>query len=332
MGDELRRQPQDVNGGLRVRAGVNCIGNSHADTSVANAVFGGDDDVVGGGGGDHQGVEGRARTNVPQRDVDAGSGQVCGRFGGGAIEFADGQNADVFVIICEQLKCGQAAADFAFANLASPALGVANGDGAAVGELQRIAQVEQRFADTAKPIFDLVVNNAGFGSSGLVHELDSDRLSDEIRLNVLALTRISHAAVRAMLPRGLGYLLNVSSVASFQPSPGLAVYAATKAYVTSFTEALHEELRSTGIRVTALCPGLTKTEFQSISNTSGFESKFPEYMWTSVESVAKAGLDGVAKGTPIVVPGALYKALSAVTAVMPRGATRWLSSVVSQLR
>lgn len=195
-----------------------------------------------------------------------------------------------------------------------------------------IAQVEQRIADASKPIIDLVVNNAGFGSSGLVRELDVDRLSDEIRLNILALTRISHAAVRAMLPRGLGYLLNVSSVASFQPSPGLAVYAATKAYVTSFTEALHEELRSTGIRVTALCPGLTKTEFQSISNTSGFESKFPEYMWTSVESVAKAGLLGVAKGTPIVVPGALYKALSAVTAVMPRGVTRWLSSVVSQLR
>lgn len=200
--------------------------------------------------------------------------------------------------------------------------------GTAVG----IARVEQRIADTTKSIIDLVVNNAGFGSSGLVQDLDVDRLSDEIRLNILALTRISHASVRAMLPRGLGYLLNVSSVASFQPSPGLAVYAATKAYVTSFTEALHGELRGTGIRVTALCPGLTKTEFQSISNTSGFESKFPEFMWTRVESVAKAGLDGVAKGTPIVVPGALYKALSAIAAVLPRGVTRWLSSVVSQLR
>ena len=204
--------------------------------------------------------------------------------------------------------------------------------GADLGTAAGIAKVEQRIADTTKPVIDLVVNNAGFGSSGLVRELDVDRLSDEIRLNILALTRISHAAVRAMLPRGHGYLLNVSSVASFQPSPGLAVYAATKAYVTSFSEALHEEMRGTGIRVTALCPGLTKTEFQGISNTSGFESKFPEYMWTSVESVAKAGLDGVTKGTPIVVPGALYKALSAVSAVMPRGATRWLSSKVSQLR
>ena len=201
-----------------------------------------------------------------------------------------------------------------------------------LGTAEGLALVEQRIADTTKPIIDLVVNNAGFGSSGLVQELDVDRLSEEIRLNVLALTRISHAAVRAMLPRGIGYLLNVSSVASFQPSPGLAVYAATKAYVTSFTEALHQELRSTGIRVTALCPGLTKTEFQSISNTSGFESKFPDYLWTSVESVAKAGLDGVAKGTPIVVPGALYKALSGITSVLPRSATRWLSGVVSQMR
>lgn len=201
-----------------------------------------------------------------------------------------------------------------------------------LGTTAGVAQVEQRIADSTKPIIDLVVNNAGFGSSGPVQNLDVDRLSNEIRLNIAALTRISHAAVRAMSPRGLGYLLNVSSVASFQPSPGMAVYAATKAYVTSFTEALHEELRGTGIRVTALCPGLTKTEFQSISNTSGFESKFPKFMWTSAELVAKAGLDGVAKGTPIVVPGALYKAISSVTAVMPRSATRWLSTVVSKMR
>ncbi len=201
-----------------------------------------------------------------------------------------------------------------------------------LGTAAGVAQVEQRIADSTKPIIDLVVNNAGFGSSGLVQDLDVDRLSNEILLNIAALTRISHAAVRAMSPRGLGYLLNVSSVASFQPSPGMAVYAATKAYVTSFTEALHEELRGTGIRVTALCPGLTRTEFQSISNTSGFESKFPKFMWTSIELVAKAGLDGVAKGTPIVVPGTLYKAISSVTAVMPRSATRWLSNVVSQMR
>ena len=118
---------------------------------------------------------------------------------------------------------------------------------------------------------DLVVNNAGFGTSGAFADADPHRLSNEISLNVNALTRISHEAVRLMLPRGRGYVLNVSSIASFQPGPDLAVYAATKAFVTSLTEAMHEELRGSGIRVTALCPGLTHTEFQSISNTSGLE-------------------------------------------------------------
>ena len=78
-----------------------------------------------------------------------------------------------------------------------------------------------------------------------------------------------------MVPRGKGYLLNVSSVASFQPAPRLAVYAATKAYVTSLTESLHEEVRGTGVHVTALCPGLTRTEFQSVSNTDSYAGRLP---------------------------------------------------------
>lgn len=195
-----------------------------------------------------------------------------------------------------------------------------------------VGLVEQRIDDLSKPPIDLVVNNAGFGTSGLVPELDIDRLSSEIRLNVLALTRISHAAVRVMVTRGRGYLLNVSSVASFQPSPGSAVYAATKAYVTSFTEALHEELRTTGVRVTALCPGLTHTEFQSVSNTSGFKPQFPEFVWMNPRPVAKAGLDAVAKGEALAVPGVLYKGFGALSSVMPRGASRRLSGFVSRLR
>ena len=87
------------------------------------------------------------------------------------------------------------------------------------------------------------MNNAGFGTSGVFHELDVDRLEDEIELNVTALTTLSHAALATMVPRGRGYLLNVSSVASFQAAPGLGVYSATKAYVTSLTEALHEEVK-----------------------------------------------------------------------------------------
>lgn len=195
-----------------------------------------------------------------------------------------------------------------------------------------VGMVEGRIADETKMHIDLVVNNAGFGTSGPVSELDIERLSSEIRLNVLALTRISHAAVRVMLSRGRGHLLNVSSVASFQPSPGLAVYAATKAYVTSFTEALHEELRGTEVRVTALCPGLTHTEFQKVSNTSGLETKFPEFVWLQPREVAKAGLDAVAKGEALAVPGALYKGLSALSSVTPRRVTRRLSGLLANMR
>jgi len=195
-----------------------------------------------------------------------------------------------------------------------------------------VGLVEQRIADTSKPTIDLVVNNAGFGTSGRMQELDINRLSDEIRLNVLALTRISHVATRVMLTHGRGYLLNVSSVASFQPSPGLAVYAATKAYVTSFTESLHEELRTTGVRVTALCPGLTHTEFQSVSNSSGSKSKFPEFAWMSPRKVAKAGLDAVVKGEAIAVPGVLYKCLCSLSSVTPRRISRRLSGFLAHLR
>ncbi len=195
-----------------------------------------------------------------------------------------------------------------------------------------VGLVELRISDRSKTPVDLVVNNAGFGSSGLVYELDIERLSNEIRLNVLALTRISHVAIRVMLTRGRGYLLNVSSVASFQPNPGLAVYAATKAYVTSFTEALHEELRGTGVRVTALCPGLTHTEFQRVSNTSGLESTFPEFAWLKSRDVAEAGLDAVARGDALDIPGAIYKGLSAMSSVMPRGVSRRLSGLLAHMR
>lgn len=188
-----------------------------------------------------------------------------------------------------------------------------------------------RIASEDAPI-DLVVNNAGFGSSGPFVDIDADRTADEIELNVQALTRLSHSALTAMSSRRRGFLLNVSSVASFQAAPGLAVYAATKAFVTSLSEALHEETRGTGVHVTALCPGLTKTEFQEHSNTSEYEATFPDFLWTSAESVARAGLVGVARNTAVVVPGALYKGLVATSAMTPRGITRRLSGLASSMR
>jgi len=186
-----------------------------------------------------------------------------------------------------------------------------------------------RIRSVESPI-ELVVNNAGFGTSGVFHELDVDRLADEVQLNVTALTVLSHAALEAMVPRQRGYLLNVSSVASFQASPGLGVYAATKAYVTSLTEALHSEVRGDGVHVTALCPGLTRTEFQDYSNTTGLALRVPGLAWTSVEQVASTGLRDVAANRTLSVPGALYKAAVTGSDLLPRSITRWVSGSITR--
>jgi short-subunit dehydrogenase len=198
-----------------------------------------------------------------------------------------------------------------------------------LGTHDGLAAVAVRVASADSPI-DLVVNNAGFGTSGEFHTIDPDRLDGEIQLNVAALTRISRAALGVMVPRGSGHLLNVSSVASFQPAPKLAVYAATKAYVTSLTESLHEEVRGTGVKVTALCPGLTRTEFQSVSNTEHYATNYPGFAWLDADEVAQAGLDAVAKGKALSVPGAVYKGLAAATGFTPRNLTRRLSGLVQR--
>lgn len=189
--------------------------------------------------------------------------------------------------------------------------------------------VAERISDAERPI-DLVVNNAGFGTNGSFHRLDADRLADEVELNVAALTRLSHAALAAMVPRGRGWLLNVSSVASFQPAPHLAVYAATKAYVTSLSESLHEEVKSHGVHVTALCPGLTRTEFQTVSNTERYADEFPDIAWTSPDQVVDEGLDAVIANRAVAVPGAQYKLMAAAVNVTPRWLRRRVSAMVQR--
>jgi uncharacterized protein len=192
-----------------------------------------------------------------------------------------------------------------------------------------VEAVVNRITEAVNPI-DLVVNNAGFGTSGLFHTLDPDRMTDEIALNITALTLISRAALAEMVRAGRGYLLNVSSVASFQPARRLAVYAATKAYVTSLSESLHEEARGTGVHVTALCPGLTRTEFQSVSSTDSYTDQIPSMAWMTATEVAQAGLRDVARGDALSVPGAFNKVLAGASAVAPRSLARRISSLVQR--
>jgi short-subunit dehydrogenase len=184
-----------------------------------------------------------------------------------------------------------------------------------------VAAVVARLTDAARPI-DLLVNNAGFGHANAFTALAPDELDAEIRLNISAVVALTRAAVEPMAARKRGWVLNTSSVAGFQPGPNLAVYAATKSFVTAFSESLHEELRSAGIVVTALCPGLTKTEFQSVSGSDAYAGGYPDVVWTSAEDVARAGLAACARGRAMVVPGAVNKVLVTSTHFVPRSLVR----------
>jgi short-subunit dehydrogenase len=200
-----------------------------------------------------------------------------------------------------------------------------------LGTAAGLQVVTERIKDPTRPI-DLVVNNAGFGTSGPFHELDPERLVREVNLNVQAVTWLSHAAIRAMTKRDRGWLVNVSSVASFQPAPGLAVYAATKAYVTSLTEALHEELRGTGVHATALCPGLVHTEFQQVSNSHEQAAGFPSWAYLDVDDLAEQALADAAAGKALSVPGAVYKTLGTASSMAPRWLARRASSIAQRRR
>jgi short-subunit dehydrogenase len=160
---------------------------------------------------------------------------------------------------------------------------------------------------------EIVVNNAGFGLLGDAAGLSATEQLAMIDLNVRALTDLSLAFVEP-LARRRGGILNVASVASFLPGPGMAVYYASKAYVLSFSEALHHELAPRGVRVTALCPGPVPTEFQA---RAGMELRAP-LLTCSPEQVARAGYRGLAAGRRVVVPGLANRLLTAVIRFVPR--------------
>jgi uncharacterized protein len=188
-------------------------------------------------------------------------------------------------------------------------------------DLRQLAKVERHARNV-----DVLVNNAGFGTFGNFHELDVDTETREVRLNVIAVMRLTHAAAHAMAERGRGGILNVSSLAGFQPGPVNATYGATKAFVTSFTEAVHEELKGTGVSVSVLCPGFTHTEFQDRASVPANE--VPGFLWQNAPEVARAGLDGLAKNKAIIIPGPINKLLGGFSSVTPHAVTRRVGAAV----
>jgi len=185
-----------------------------------------------------------------------------------------------------------------------------------VGRIDAARDISEALAQRAlEP--EIVVNNAGFGLMGAADKLDRQRQLAMIDINVRALTELSLAFIES-IERRKGGVLNVASIAGFMPGPGMAVYHATKAYVISFSEALHQELKPRGVRVTTLCPGPVPTEFQVRAGMDG--SRIPAFLSVSAEAVAKEAYEGLKHGRRIVVPGWASKAMPVITRILPRSA------------
>ena len=183
-----------------------------------------------------------------------------------------------------------------------------------------LARVEERIASAES--CDLLVNNAGFGTRGKFYQTAVAGQDAMHRLHVIATMRLTRAALAAMVPRGRGGVINVSSVAAFGQSPGNVSYCATKAWMNSFTDGLDLELKTAGspVRVQALCPGFTITGFHDAMGMS--RDGIPRWLWMRAEDVVDASLRGLERGKVFVVPGAIYK----MVVMLEKMAPRWVRS------
>jgi uncharacterized protein len=199
---------------------------------------------------------------------------------------------------------------------------VAPADLSLPGAAQKLAAAMRR----AKRPIDILVNNAGVLSHGAFVDMAFERHHAMIDLNVTGLTTMVAHFAPDMIKRGFGRILNVASIAAFQPIPSLATYAATKAYVLSFTESLSEEFKGTGVTITALCPGVTETNmFAGAKEASSQLEKLPKFLVGDVSVVAREGFDACMRGDVIRVPGAINQA----TMIAGRATPKWLLRRVS---
>ena len=164
-----------------------------------------------------------------------------------------------------------------------------------------------------------LINNAGFGLAGKFETQPLDRLAEMIELNCRTLTELCHLVLPGMRERGAGAILNVASTAAFQPGPNMAVYYASKAYVLSFSEALHHELKGSGIRVSCLCPGPTTSEFSDVADS---HSPVLERMKVPAAPVVRAGLAGLDSNKAVVIPGFRNQVTAQASRFLTRAAMR----------
>lgn len=188
------------------------------------------------------------------------------------------------------------------------------------------ALVAARIAAPEAPI-DLLVNNAGFGAYGAVPDIDVAAQRMMIEVNIVAVQQLAHAAVTSFTERGRGGIINVASTAAFQPNPHAAVYGATKSFVRSFSQALSEETKGSGVVVTAVCPGVTATEFQQVAD---IKVPLPDAAIMSADDVVRLGLRGHANGRAVVVPGVVNAVSANVSNLLPDAVTRRLSGLLHE--
>jgi short-subunit dehydrogenase len=190
-------------------------------------------------------------------------------------------------------------------------------------DLANLEQTTRLAALLANEPIDFLINNAGLGDHGPFATADPTRVNQQMQVNVLALTALTRALLPRMIAQKRGAILNVSSSAGFLPLPGIAAYAATKAYVTSFSEAVRAETRGCGITVTALCPGPVDTEFAEVANReSRGEKPRSGLMHVAVEKVAQAGLSAIEQDKALIIPGLAMKIVMAITRGLPMSALR----------
>lgn len=173
---------------------------------------------------------------------------------------------------------------------------------------------------------DVLINNAGFGSAGRFHRQPHEHIASMTQLNCVALAELTHALLPAMVANGRGGVINVASVSAFVPTPLMAIYGATKAYVLSLSAALNEELRGTGVHVMALCPGPVPTEFQQRAGYAPLDLKNPAAL--TAERVVEVALTAYAKRRFSCVPGAVNRVQTALCGVLP---LTWLSAISARV-